>query len=88
MSQKLQVDISEFDKIFIKTYNEESDGGYFFGIDIQYLEHLHNYRNDLRFLTERIKIEKFEELVANLHNKTEYVIDIRNLKQAPKHRLS
>ena len=39
MSQKLQVDISEFDKIFIKTYNEESDGGYFFGIDIQYLEH-------------------------------------------------
>ena len=88
MSQKLQVDISEFDKIFIKTYNEESDGGYFFGIDIQYLEHLYNYRNDLRFLTERIKIEKFEELVANLHNKTEYVIDIRNLKQALKHRLS
>ena len=88
MSQKLQVDISEFDKIFIKTYNEESDGEYFFGIDIQYLEHLHNYRNDLRFLTERIKIEKFEELVANLHNKTEYVIDIRNLKQALKYRLS
>ena len=29
-----------------------------------------------------MKIEKFEKLVANLHNKTEYVIHIRNLKQA------
>ena len=29
-----------------------------------------------------MKIEKVEKLVANLHNKTEYVIDIRNLKQA------
>ena len=29
-----------------------------------------------------MKIEKVEKLVANLHNKTEYVIHIRNLKQA------
>ena len=29
-----------------------------------------------------MKIEKVEKLVANLHDKTEYVIHIRNLKQA------
>ena len=34
-----------------------------------------------------MKIEKLEKLVANLHDKTEYVIHIRNLKQALKHEL-
>ena len=29
-----------------------------------------------------MKLEKFEKLVANLHDKTGYVIHIRNLKQA------
>ena len=28
-----------------------------------------------------MKIEKVEELVANLYDKTEYVVHIRNLKQ-------
>ena len=35
----------------------------------------------------RIKIEKVEKLVANLHDKTECVIHIRNLKQALNHGL-
>ena len=34
-----------------------------------------------------MKIEKVEKLVANLHVKTEYVIHIRNLKQALNHGL-
>ena len=34
-----------------------------------------------------MKIKKFEKLVANLHYKTEYVIHIRNLKQALNQRL-
>ena len=29
-----------------------------------------------------MKIEKVEKLVANLHDKTDYVIHIRNVKQA------
>ena len=37
------------------------------------------------FLTERMKIEKIEKIVANLHDKTEYVIHIRNLKHASNH---
>ena len=43
--------------------------------------------NDLPFLPERMKTEKFEKLVVNLYDKTEYVIRIRNLKQALNHGL-
>ena len=35
-----------------------------------------------------MKIEKVEKLVANLHNKTEYVIHIKNLNQALSHGLA
>ena len=34
-----------------------------------------------------MKVEKVEKYVANLHDKTEYVIHIKNLKQALNHRL-
>ena len=34
-----------------------------------------------------MKIQKVEKLVANLHDKTEYVIHIRNLNQALNHGL-
>ena len=40
---------------------------------------LKNYvdlHNDLSFLLERMKTEKVEKLVANLRDKTEYVIHI------------
>ena len=43
--------------------------------------------NDLTFLPERIKIQKVKKVVANLHDKTEYVIHLRNLKQASNSRL-
>ena len=89
MSQKLPVnnsewikDTSQFNEELIKNYNEESYEGYFFEVDIQYSEKLHELHNDLPFLSEVMKIEKVEKLVANLHDKTEYVIHIRNLKQA------
>ena len=48
---------------------------------------LKNYMNDLQFLPERMKIEKVEKLVTNLHDKIEYVIYKRNLKQALNHGL-
>ena len=43
--------------------------------------------NDLSFLPERMKIEKVEKLVANLYNKTDYVIHIINLRQTLNHEL-
>ena len=94
MSQKLPVnnfecvkDTSEFNKDFIKSYNEESDEGYFLEVDFQYLEKLHELHKNLPFLPEKMKIKKVQKLVTNLHDKTEYVINIRNLKQALNHGL-
>ena len=75
-------DSSQFNEDFIKNYDGESDKGYFIEVDFQYIEKLHELHNDSPFLLERMKTEKVEELVANLHDKTEYVIHIRNLKQA------
>ena len=64
MLQKLPVnnfewmkDTSQFDKHFIKDYNEESDNGFFLEVDVQYIAKLHDLHNDLPFLTERMKIE-------------------------------
>ena len=43
---------------------------------------INGLHNDLPFLPEILKIEKVEKLLANLHDKKEYVIHIQNLKQA------
>ena len=71
----------------IKNYNEESDERYFFEFDVQYPEKLHELHNDLPFLPERMNTKKVEKLVANLLDKTNFVIHIRNLKQALNHGL-
>ena len=95
ISQKLPVygferveDISEFDEIFVKSYNEESDEEYFLEAEVQYPENLHNLYNDLPFLPETMKTEKVEKLEANLQDKVEYVVNIRTLKQALNHSLT
>ena len=75
-------DTSQFNEDFIKSYDEESQEGYFLEADVQYPEKLHDLHYDLPFLLVQMKIEKVEKLVANLYDKTEYVIRIRNLKQA------
>ena len=87
MLQKLPVNnfewvgnTSQFNEVFIKSYNEESDQAYFVEVDVQYPEKLHEFHNDLPFLPERIKIKKVEKLVGNLHDKTGYVRHKRNLK--------
>ena len=89
MSQNLPVtnfewtkDNPHFNENFIKNYDEEGDDGYFLDVDVKFIEKLPELHNGLLFLPERMKIEKIEKLVANLHDKTEYVIPIRNLKQA------
>ena len=59
-------DTYQFNEGFIKSYNEESDKGYFLEVDVQYLEKLHDLHNDLLILPERIKIEKVEKLAGLL----------------------
>ena len=39
-------DSSQFNKDFIKVYNEESDEGYFLEVDIQCFEKLYELHND------------------------------------------
>ena len=69
MWQKLPVngfkwveETSKFNEDFIKSYNEDSDEGYFLDVDVQYPEILHDLHNDLLFLPERIKTENFKNL--------------------------
>ena len=78
-------DTCGFNENFIENYNEESNEGYFVKVDFQYCEKLYELHNDLPFLPERI--EKFEKLVTNLHDKTEYAIHVKNLKQTLNHGL-
>ena len=48
---------------------------------------LHELRNNVPFLPEIMKIVKIWKLVTNLHDKTKYVIHIRNLNLALNHGL-
>ena len=80
MSQKLPVDGFEWvediliinEKLkkiikIIKSYDEESDIGYIFEVEIEYRKILHDLHSDLPFLPERMKINKCSKLVCNLY---------------------
>ena len=46
-------DRSQFNEIFIKNYNEESDKGYFLEVDVHYIEKLHQRQmNHIFYLQE------------------------------------
>ena len=89
MSQKLPVDgfrwvekLSKFNEKFIKSYNENSDKGYFYEVDVEYPKKLFS---QLQFLPERKKIEKVKKLACTVQDKENYVNymkTIRALKQA------
>ena len=66
MSQKLPVndfkwvkqeDLSQFNEDFIKNYDENSNTGYFFEVDIDYLKELFNLLKDLPFFPETKKVD-------------------------------
>ena len=73
MSQKLLVNgfkwversrLSRFNERFIKSYNENSDRGYFLEVDVEYPENLFNFHEDLPFLPEKKK--NVENLVCSI----------------------
>ena len=78
---------SQFNKDFIINYNEKSVEGYVFEVDVQCPEKLLDFCNNLPFLSEKIKIEKIEKIIANVHDKKKYVIHIEKLKQTLTHRV-
>ena len=72
MSQMLAVnnfkwveETSQFSEIFIESYNDDINEGYFLEADVQYPENLHNLYIDLPFLPEIMKIEKVEKLLQS-----------------------
>ena len=79
-------DTSQFKEDFTKNNTEKSDYDIFSKLMLNILKNYmtfimicHVYQNKWRL--------KKTKLVANLHDKTEYVIHIRNLKQAVNHEL-
>ena len=94
MSQKLPVNgfkweesIHKSKEDFITNYDENCNKGYFFEVDVAYPKNLFigiafNLHMDLPFLSKRKKIRKCNKLVCNIHDKENYVVHIRALKQA------
>ena len=87
MSQKLPVNgfkwvknLSQFNKSFIRNYNENSDIGYFLELDIDYPEKLFNLHKDLPFLPERKKVNKVEKLICSIENKKKICYSSKSLK--------
>ena len=77
---------SQFKEDFMKSYNKARDESHFRGwcsTSWKIAWHLQWFN----ILSERLKIVKVVKLVAKIHCKTEYVIQIRNLKQALNHEL-
>ena len=62
-------DLSKIDEDFIKNYDENSDKGYIFEVDVEYRKNLHGFHSDFPFLPERMKINKCKKLVCNLYDK-------------------
>ena len=83
----MKKNVSKFDEEFVKNYDEDSNEGYIFVVDVEYPKDLHNLHSDLPFLSERMKITKCSELVCNWYNKKECVVHISALKQALNHGL-
>ena len=87
MSQTLHVngfkwvkELPKFTENFIEGYDENSDRGYFFEVGVEYPKNLLNLYKDLSFLPERNK-----KFVCNIHDKENYVVHTKALKQTLNH---
>ena len=73
LSQKLPVrnfkwvdDLSIFTEDFTKNYDINSDIGYIFEVDVEYLINIRMQHEDLPFLPKRMKINKCTKLICNV----------------------
>ena len=74
-------------KTSLKSCDENNNKGYILEVDIEYPKNLVNLHNDSPFSAERKKIRKYNELVYSIHDKENYAVHIRDLKQALSHGL-
>ena len=89
MSQKLPVngfewveERSQSKEDFIKNYEEDINKGYFLEVDVEYPKNLFSLYSHLPLLPERNKIKECNKLFCNIHDKENYVVQMRALKQA------
>ena len=66
---KWEDDISRFSERFTKSYNENSNEGYFLEVDVEYPKKIFGSLKDLLFLAGRKKIEQVEKLVFSIEDK-------------------
>ena len=59
---------------FIENYNEDSDRGYLFHVDITYPQEIPELHADLPFLPDKTQVDQVNKLVAFVHDKNNYVI--------------
>ena len=73
-------DLSIFTEDFIKNYDENSNKGYIFEVDVEHPKNLHKLHSDLPFLPERMKVNNCTKLVCNVQDKENYPIHILDKK--------
>ena len=83
----IREDIEPRKAIDMLVRNTDPRYGYLLEVDVQYPKELHDHRNDLPFMCEKIRVNGVEKLVPNLYDKEKYVIHIKALKQALDHGL-
>ena len=71
----------------ITNYDEDSNQGYFLEADVEYRKKLLNLHSNLPFLPKRKKIKTCNKLVCNIHDKENYVVHTKALKQPLNHGL-
>ena len=64
-----EIEISKFNDELIKKYDEDSDIGYIFEVDVEYSKYICMLHKDLPFLPEKMKLNKSIKLVCNVQDK-------------------
>ena len=74
-------------KTIVEELAAKKSYGYLLEVDVRYPKNLHNYHNDLPFMSAKMKINGVEKLVPNLYYKHKHVTHIKALAQALEHGL-
>ena len=80
-------DLSIFTSDFIKNYDENSDKGYLFRVDVTYPQEMRELHVDLPFLCNKMQVNEVDKLLADVYDKEGYVVHVLALKQALNHGL-